>query len=49
MCVRWYLSYALSYRALAEMMVEQGLTVDHSTIAGWVLAYAPELDKRVKP
>jgi transposase, IS6 family len=25
------------------------LTVDHSTIARWVLAYAPELEKRVKP
>ena len=30
-------------------MIERELTVDHSTIAGWVLAYAPELDKRVKP
>jgi transposase-like protein len=49
LCVRWYLRYALSYRDLEEMMAERGLTVDHSTIARWVLAYAPELDKRVKP
>jgi len=49
LCVRWYLRYSLSYRDLEEMMVERGLTVDHSTIARWVLAYAPELEKRVKP
>ena len=49
LCVRWYLHYALSYRDLEEMMAERGLTVDHSTIARWVLAYAPELEKRVKP
>ena len=48
-CVRWYLRYALSYRDLEEMMAERGLTVDHSTIARWVVAYAPELEKRVKP
>jgi IS6 family transposase len=49
LCVRWYLRYSLSYRDLGEMMVERGLTVDHSTLARWVLAYAPELEKRVKP
>src|SRR5260370_9295102 len=31
------------------MMVERGLKGDHSTICRWVLAYAPELEKRVKP
>ena len=49
LCVRWYLRYSLSYRDVEEMMAERGLTVDHSTIARWVLAYAPELEKRVKP
>jgi IS6 family transposase len=49
LCLRWYLRYGLSYRDLEEMMVERGLNVDHSTIARWVLAYAPELEKRVKP
>src|SRR5262245_16857644 len=39
----------LSYRDLEEMMAERGLKLDHSTIARWVLAYAPELEKRVKP
>jgi IS6 family transposase len=49
LCVRWYLRYALSYRDLEEMMLERGLKVDYSTICRWVLAYAPELEKRVKP
>jgi IS6 family transposase len=32
LCIRWYLRYCLSYRDLEEMMVERGLTVDHTTI-----------------
>ena len=30
-------------------MQEQGVEVDHSTINRWVLKYAPELDKRIRP
>jgi IS6 family transposase len=48
LCVRWYLRYPLSYRDLEEMMAERGLTVDHSTIARWVLHYAPILQERVR-
>jgi transposase-like protein len=47
--VRWYYRYSLSYRNLEEMMQEQGVEVDHSTINRWVLKYAPELDKRIRP
>lgn len=47
--VRWYCRYALSYRDLEEMMAERGVEVDHSTINRWVLKYAPELDKRIRP
>jgi transposase, IS6 family len=36
LCVRWYLRYALSYRDLEEIMGERGLSVDHTTISGWV-------------
>jgi transposase-like protein len=32
LCVRWYLRYPLSYRNLEEMMLERGLTVDHTTV-----------------
>jgi transposase, IS6 family len=49
LCVRWYLRYSVSYRDLEEMMTERGLKVDYSTISRWVQAYAPELEKRVKP
>lgn len=47
--VRWYCRYALSYRDLEEMMQERGVEVDHSTINRWVLKYASELDKRIRP
>jgi transposase, IS6 family len=30
------------------MMAERGLTVDHSTIARWVLQYAPVLNQRIR-
>ncbi len=30
-------------------MQERGIEVDHSTINRWVLQYAPELDKRIRP
>ena len=48
LCVRWYLRYCLTLRDVEELMMERGLTVDHSTIGRWVLRYAPELNKRVR-
>jgi len=48
LCVRWYLRYPLSYRDLEEMMAKRGLTVDHSSIARWVLYYAPILNRRIR-
>ena len=48
LCVRWYLRYSLSYRDLEELMAERALSLDHSTIARWVLRYAPELSKRIR-
>jgi transposase-like protein len=47
--VRWYLRYALSYRDVEELMAERGLSVDHTTLFRWVQAYAPEIDKRIRP
>jgi transposase, IS6 family len=32
LCVRWYCTYGISYRDLAEMMQERGVAVDPSTI-----------------
>jgi transposase-like protein len=48
LCVRWYCKYGLSYRDLAEMMQERGVSVDPSTIFRWVQRYAPEIEKRVR-
>jgi len=46
LCVRWYITYRLSYRDLVEMMAERGITVSHTTILRWVLRYVPEFEKR---
>lgn len=46
LCVRWYLKYSLSYRNLEEIMMERGLSVDHTTIYRWVMIYAPEIEKK---
>jgi transposase, IS6 family len=46
--VRWYLRYPLSYRDLEEMMLERGLSVDHTTVYRWVQYYAPKLERRCR-
>jgi transposase-like protein len=46
LCVRWYITYRLSYRYLVDMMAERGVTVSHTTIMRWVLRYVPEYEKR---
>jgi transposase-like protein len=46
LCVRWYLTYRLSYRDLVAMMAERGITISHSTILRWVQRYVPEFEKR---
>ena len=48
LCVRWYLSYRLSYRDLVEMMNERGLSIAHTTILRWVFKFSFELEKRVR-
>ncbi len=45
-CVRWYLRYKLSFRDLAEMMAERGLSLAHTTIMRWVKHFTPEFVKR---
>ena len=46
--VRWYLSYALSYRDIEEMMLERKINVDHSTINRWVIHYSPLLEEEFR-
>jgi transposase-like protein len=45
LCVRWYITYKLSYRGLVEMMAERGVDVSHTTILRWVQCYVPEFEK----
>ena len=47
--VSWYLRYPLSYRDIEELLLERGLEVDHSTVNRWVLAYAPLIERRLRP
>ena len=46
LCVRWYITYRLSYRDLVAMMAEQGIAVSHTTIMRVVLRYVPEYERR---
>ena len=46
LCVRWYITYRLSYRDLVAMMAERGIVVSHTTILRWVTRYVPEFEKR---
>src|SRR3954447_12227606 len=47
--VRWYLMFPISYRDLELMLADRGVTVDHTTIYRWIQAYAPEIEKRIRP
>jgi hypothetical protein len=47
--VRWYLQFPISYRDLERMLADRGVQVDHTTLFRWVLAFAPELDTRIRP
>jgi putative transposase len=44
-CVRCYVSYALSYRSIEEMMGERGLHIDHATLNRWVLHFSTLLEQ----
>src|SRR4030095_15306210 len=46
LCVRWYMTYKLSYRDLVAIMAERNVDVVHTTIMRWVQRYVPEFDKR---
>ena len=46
LCVRWYVTYMLSYRDLAEMIAERYVDLAHTTIMRWIQRYIPEFAKR---
>ena len=45
LCVRWYLSFKLSYRDLVSMMSERCVNLAHTTILRWMRHYTPEFEK----
>ncbi|WP_439548878.1 IS6 family transposase [Falsiroseomonas sp.] len=47
--VRWYLMFPISYRDLELMLRDRGVEISHTTIFRWIQAYAPELEKRLRP
>jgi transposase, IS6 family len=47
--VRWYLMFPISYRDLELMLVDRGVEVAHTTLFRWIQAYAPEIEKRIRP
>jgi transposase-like protein len=47
--VRWYPQFPISYRELERMLADRGVAIDHTTLYHWILAYAPELDQRLRP
>src|SRR3954467_4273615 len=48
LCVRWYLSFTLSYRQLEKMLREQGWAVDHTSVFRWGQRCGRELAKRCR-
>jgi transposase-like protein len=45
LCIRWYISYKLSYRDLVAIMAARNVEVVHTTIMRWVQRYVPEFEK----
>ena len=41
LALRWELRFSLSYRDVAELLAERGITVDHVTIYRWVQRSPP--------
>src|ERR687894_995392 len=47
--VRWCLMFPISRRDLELMLQDRGVEVAHTTLFRWIQAYAPELEKRIRP
>jgi transposase-like protein len=41
--------FPINCRDLELMLLDRGVSVDHSTISRWIQAYAVELEKRIRP
>jgi transposase-like protein len=43
LCVRWYITYRLSYRDLVAMTAERGVIISQTTIMRWAIRYVRNL------
>src|SRR4051794_31567455 len=43
------LMFPISYCGLELMLQDRGVAVDHTTLFRWIQAYAPKLEKRIRP
>ncbi|WP_423734593.1 IS6 family transposase [Bacillus cereus] len=43
-----YCRFSLSYRDVSEILIERGVSVQHTTIMRWVHQYGPELNERIR-
>ncbi len=41
--------FPISYRNLQLMLTDRGVDVAHTTLFRWIQAYAPEIEKRIRP
>lgn len=41
--------FPISYRDLGLMLQDRGVDIAHTAIFRWIQAYAPELDRRLRP
>jgi transposase-like protein len=46
LCLRWYITYNLSYRDLRDMMAERGINLAHTTTLRRVMRFVPEFEKK---
>ena len=47
--VRWYLMFPISHRDLELMLADRGVEAAHTTLFRWIQAYAPEIERRIRP
>jgi putative transposase len=47
-CLFLYFKYPLSFRQVAEMMRERGVTLSHMSVFRWVIKFGPELEAKFR-
>ena len=48
LAVRWRLRYKLSFRDVAELLLERGYVLTHETVRDWKARFAPLLAEHLR-